>query len=218
MADERDRSTGQCVPLDVADGAHTGGHVDESHAPPATQGHPGGPGDGGQPGAEPTVGRMLSVEQTPVEHRRTVPTRRGGDQLGFDHGVGNAHQHQVDGAVDLRQGGHARQAVHRFIARVDQVDVDRGSAACQLAHQSVPETAGSRAGAHHRHTARLEHGPHCRGVGSRGRCDHPPDEERRRTRPARPPAAFWSAMAAFAACHPGIPQTPPPAWVAELPL
>ena len=37
-----------------------------------------------------------------------------------------------------------------------------------------------------------------------------------RTCPARL-ALFWSAIAARAACQPGIPHTPPPAWVAELP-
>ena len=104
------------------------------------------------------------------------------------------------------------------MARVDQVDVERRGATGQLAHQSVPETAGSLAGAHHRDTARLEHVPHGGGVGCAGRFDHPPVEERRRRRPERRPAAFWSAIAAFAACHPGMPQTPPPAWVAELPL
>jgi hypothetical protein len=37
-----------------------------------------------------------------------------------------------------------------------------------------------------------------------------------RTWPVRR-AAFLSAMAARAACHPGMPHTPPPACVAELP-
>ena len=209
---------GQRVPLDVADGAHTGGDVDEPHAPPAAQGHPGGPGDGGHPVATPAVDGMLRVEQAPVEHGRAVPTPRGQDQLVLDDGIGNADQHQVDRAVDLVQGGHARQAEHRVVAGVDHLNVEQGSAAAQLGHQSLAETAWSLAAADHRHPARLEHGPHRGRVGPGGRCDHPPDEERPRRRPARPSAAFRSAIAAFAACHPGMPHTPPPAWVAELPL
>ena len=42
--------------------------------------------------------------------------------------------------------------------------------------------------------------------------------DRRLARRAPPRTAdLRSAMAAFAACQPGMPQTPPPAWVAELP-
>ena len=105
----------------------------------------------------------------------------------------------------------------RVVAGVDQVEVDGCFAPGHLGHQALPKAARPVAGPYDGDPPRLEHGPNRAAPVPAGRIVHP-RAERPRSRAPRPSPALRSASAALAACHPGIPHTPPPAWVAELPL
>ena len=52
-------------------------------------------------------------------------------------------------------------------------------------------------------------------AGSRGACGAVIDGIARQAAAQRPDPRLASASTARAACHPGMPVTPPPAWVAE---
>ena len=96
----------------------------------------------------------------------------------------------------------------------------RGRAADHLGDQPVPEAARVAHWPRRRQSAvaRAWPGPQAGVRRSTAGAVTPLSRSAPRSRAPRPCADFRSASAALAACHPGIPHTPPPAWVAELPL
>ncbi len=209
VGDEGDGPGRDRVALDVADGPQAAHHVDEPHAAAAAQGHPGGAGRGRDPLPDGRRRRVVGLEQAAEDDGGAVAPGRGTRQLLLDTAVADAHEHQVDRAVDLVERVEARAPEDLVVAGVDQVDLGRRGAAGDLGHHAVAEAARTSARPDHGDAPGLEHGPH-------GRVDHSGYFER--SLPATPSADFLSARAARTACQPGIPHTPPPAWVAELPL
>jgi hypothetical protein len=156
-----------------------------------------------------------SVEGVSEDDGRTGPGACGQGQLIGQRGVGHREHGQVDRFWQLGEAGQAGRSADFGVAGVDQVGTRPGRAAGQLVDHPRAEAAGARARPDQGDAARLQHGGH------RGRRGH---LRRRRVRAAlptllAPPAlrsALRSAIAARAACMPGMPHTPPPACVAEL--
>ena len=146
------------------------------------------------------------LPKTTAERSPRAAARR---QLLLDVAVADPHEHEVDRAVDLVERVETGPAEDLVVAGVDQVDLGRRRAPGDLGHHPVAEAALAPARPDHGDPPGLQHGPH-------GRVDHAGYFER--SLPATPSADFLSARAARTACQPGIPHTPPPAWVAELPL
>ena len=209
VGDEGDGPGRERVAFDVADGPEAPGHVDEPHAATAAQGHAGRPRRGGDPVADGRRRRVVGLEQAAEDDGGAVPPGRGGRQLLLDVAVADPQEHQVDRAVDLVERVEARPAEDLVVAGVDQVDLGRRRAPGDLGHHPVAEAPVASARPDHGDPPGLQHGPH-------GRVDHA--GYLARSLPATPSADFLSARAARTACQPGMPHTPPPAWVAELPL
>ena len=209
VGDQGDRPGRQRVALEVADRAHAAGDVDEAHAAGAAHLQPVGRGDqlvahararrrrrprrrrraaGGQPRA----GRRSAASGTPSSTRST--------------GSGTS-------ASDGRHGRPSTVA-YRGLTRCTRVE-RRGCAAPRWSSASRSES-GSLAGADDRDrpAPRASGQPRAdrrQGVG-RSPSAAQRRSSRRRSAGARPCVL---AAAARAACMPGMPQTPPPAWVAE---
>ena len=151
-----------------------------------------------------------------AEHDR--PARSGGGRgLEFvaQRRVRHAQEHQINRLVEGGQRWHAGDPVDVFVARIHQMH-PRGTAHALDDHPG-PEAVGPCTGADECHRPRAEHRVH-RGA-AESALGRPRGQERLPSAEStfRLPR-FLSANAALAACQPGIPQTPPPAWVAELPL
>ena len=200
VRDQGDRPGRHRVGLEVPHRAQAAGHVHEPHASGPAHGHARVRGDRGQPVPQPRP--AVSVEGVSEDNGRTDLGACGQDQLILQRGVGHREQDQIHGFGHLGQVRQAGHAADLGVAGVDQVGARRGRAAGHLGDHPGAEAAGARAGADQGDAARLQHGGH---RGNRGGYCH-----RRRTRLRR------SAIAARAACMPGMPHTPPPAWVAEL--
>ena len=214
VGDQRDRPRVQ-VGLDVADGAQAAGDVHEPHAPRAAHGHARLAGDRGQPVPQP--GGARKVKGRTENYGRTGVAFCRGVQLCLKGGVGDGEQHQIHRFGQLGQAGQAGHAFDVGVPGVDQVGTRARRAPGHLRDHARAEAARPRAGPDQRHAACLEHrgdgfpgfgGSLGRGRGGWRRLGH------LRRGPRR--AARRSAIAARAACMPGMPQTPPPAWVAEL--
>ena len=193
MGDQADYPRRQRIWLQVPQRSHAERVVDEPHATGPAQRHT-------------RVGRrrrdlLAQAVRGPEQHRRRCTDLRGELQLLDKRRVGHPEQDHVDGSVEIGQRRDARKASDTVVARIDQMHT--GRAPLRLEHHSSTEAVGSVTGADHRHRAGAEH----RGHGRPPRLAH-------RLRRRR----FLSESAARAACQPGIPHTPPPAWVAELPL
>jgi hypothetical protein len=224
VGDECDRAIGHRIGLGVADGSQSAADVDEAHAAGPAQLHACAGCDGGQ--AFPQCGaiacaRWLVGAAEDDGGSGAVAGREA--ELLLERRVRDREQHQVDRFWQLRERGVAATAVELAVPGVDRVEARSARApACLLGHAAAERT-WPRRGAHQRDAPRLEH----RGQrGSRARRDAPGalsrapeafawdrDRHARRVRLA----TFLSAIAALAACQPGMPQTPPPACVAELP-
>ena len=202
MRDQRDTARGKGIGLQIAQRPHPGRVVDEAHAAGAAHRHTGAVGDRGERLAQP--GAVRGTEQ----HGRAGTDRGRGLQLLDDRGIRYAQQHQVGGFPERFQRRRAGQLADAVIARIDQMHTC--GTVQRLGDHPGAERVGARAGAHHGHRPGTEHGRHRGPAVGQGRL---PSAENTRRLPR-----FWSARAARAACQPGIPQTPPPAWVAELPL
>ena len=213
VGDQRDGPGREGVGLDVPDGAQSVTCVDEAHAAPAAQSHPGaarGPRHVVAQGARAVPRRAVEAA---VHDGRAVATARRPLHLGREDLVAHTEEHQVDRAVDVVERSEAGHAQHLVVARVDQGELDPCRAAAELGDQPLAEGARARARAHHRHPTGLEHGAQ-RGPSRRGAAHARPGARRHsRCLACR---RLESVIAARAACHPGIPHTPPPACVAEL--
>ena len=189
------------------------------------------------PRAQWLAGQLVRAAE---QHRGAVaPARRQG-QLLLHGRVGHGQQDQVHRLGQVGQGRVAGPPGDPLVPRVDQVHLGPRRALGDLADHPLAQAARPGAGPDQGHAAGLQH----RGQGGPDGAQAPPrfPEDRepgrrhrrrswcslravragharrvsRRTCPARL-ALFWSAIAARAACQPGIPHTPPPACVAELP-
>ncbi len=205
----RDRTARERLPLQVPDGADPTGRVDEAHAPGPAQRHRSGGRD--QLRAEPVRA---------AEHHRTGVVACGGQrQLPGQCPVRHPEQHQVHRLRQLRQRGRAAVPEHLAVPRVHQVHARAGRAAQHLGGESQPEGVGPLAGTHYGHRPRLQHPGQPRPVRR-----HPGGRRGARAQPFRAASHVRgdqrevraSCSAARAACMPGMPHTPPPAWVAEL--
>ena len=160
------------------------------------------------------------------DHRRPAAERGGQRQLMLERGVGDAEQHQVGGLGQVSQRRVAAAAADLGVARVHRVD-DRPGRRLRPTSASIrsPKLPGRARRADDRHRPRLEHR---RSAGrSRPGCGREPlrmnvggHAQPAILCPCRALAdllTLRSARAARAACQPGMPQTPPPACVAELP-
>ncbi len=191
--------TAQVVALGVAHGPHAAAYVPEAHAAGAHQRHPG-------VGRHPPelVAHAVGVRAA-EDHRAARADLGRGGQLLDEAGVADAEQDEVRRLVEGVQVGQAGPAGHLGVRRVDQVDPLEAGRLQGLAHHPVAEAARTRARPDERDAARGEGARE--GVGQAGVL---------RNLFAR--IDFLSWIAAFAACQPGMPQTPPPPWVAELAL
>ena len=225
VADHRHRAGVQVGRLGVATNPQAVLEVEEPHAVAAAHRHPGPGGDSPQPlGQRRDIGRgRFGIETAGEDHRRRDPAGGRRLELGLQGGVGDGQHGQVDRPRQVGQGREAGAAGHLPVAGVDQLDRPPEPAPEQLGDQRVPERPGPAAGPHHRHRPGLQQwGEIHRGTPSgfpgplpilRGTPSGFPGPLRpHRRRLAR----LRSARMAWAACHPGMPQTPPPPWVAEL--
>ena len=201
VGDQGDRPRGQ-VRLDVADGPQAPGHVHEPHTAGPAHRHPGRRGRRGQPVPQPRQARR-GVKGAAEDDGRTVAPAGGRPQLRLQCGIGDGQQHQVHRFRDVGEGRQAARAADVGVPRVDQVGARPGRAPGHFGDHPGAEAARPGAGPDQRDAACFQH----RADGL-SRCGH----ERR----GRRTAARRSEMAALAACRPGMPQTPPPPWVAEL--
>ncbi len=237
LGDQRDRARRKLVRLLVADRPQPVAHVDEAHAAGAAQGHPRGACRRGDPVPERNRGPGLPgarvtlrhrVVRTAEDHRGPVAPARGELHLPGQCRVGHPEQHQVHGAGQGGKRGMARHPADLPVLRVDQVHRWRRRAARHLGHHPLAERARPRAGADQGHAAGFQHRAQRRLLARPGRCpvQRCPGRMGRRSGPnflsgherrvSLRRLAFLSAIAALAACMPGMPQTPPPACVAEL--
>ena len=241
LGDQRDRARRKLVRLLVPDRPQPVAHVDEAHAASAAQGHPGGARRRGDPvperdrgyGAGPgfpgaRLARGHGVVRATEDHRGSVSPPRGQVHLPGQCRVGHPEQHQVHRPGQGGKRGMARHPADLPVLRVDQVHRWRGRAARHLGHHPLAERARPRAGADQGHAAGFEHRaqgrllarpwrrPVQRCPGRMGRRHGPKFLSRHDRRGSLRRLAFLSAIAALAACMPGMPQTPPPACVAEL--
>ncbi len=160
---ERDRPRRQLVPLEVAEGAHARRPVDEAHAARPADLQPVGRG-----------GQLLAQAVGGAEHHRApVATGRRQRDLGGEHPVRHAEQHEVDGVGHLGQGRHARAAQHGVPAGIDQPGPGDPGAALRLGRHPPPERARPVAGADHRDGAGLQHPTQPRADRRQHHLDHP---------------------------------------------
>ncbi len=206
VRDPRHRTGRKREGLDVAERPQPGHVVDEAHAAGTAELHSCLGGDGDQGAAEVLAGR------TPVHDGRAIASARRQLQRVLQRAVRNTQHHQVDRLVDRPQGGDARDPADRLVAGIDQVDGRARRAAHHLDDHPLAEAAFSLAGAYHSHRAGLQHRAEA-GCRCHARLSSP---AARSESCCLRSALLVSLSAAFAACQPGIPQTPPPAWVAEL--
>ena len=194
MGDEADAAVGQRIRLQVAERANPESVVHETHAARTAYRHAGFGGDG----------RDLVPESMggAEEDGGSGPRRGGRRQLVEQHRIGDAEQGHVDGPVQVTDRRDTRQVADPVVFRVDESEARRTP--LRLDDHPRSEAVGAGARTHQRHRPRAEH---------RGDVAVLTHERRNRLRPF-----FLSAIAARAACQPGIPQTPPPACVPELPL
>ncbi len=209
VGDQTNPASREGIGFQVAQCPQSGHVVDEPHAPRAAERHPGTRRHRGDllPQARGVGG---------AEHDR--PACAGGGR-GFEfvaqRRVGYTQQHQINRFIEGGQRRRAGDPVDVFVAWIHQMH-PRGTARA-LDDHSRTEAVGPGTGSDERHRPGAEHRVH-RGAAQSAPWDHRCQE--------RPPSAartlllprFLSASAARAACHPGMPHTPPPAWVAELPL
>ena len=220
VADHRDRTGGQVGRLGVATNPQAVLEVEEAHPVAAADRHPGPGRDPPQPLGQrrPPRCTLLDLHAAGEDHRRRDPVGGRRPKLGLEGGVGHRQHGQVDRAGQVGQGGEAGEPGHLAVAGVDQVDRPPEPAPEQLGDQGVPERPGPGAGPHHRHRPGLEQGREGEAAagtpGGRGERRH----AAHRVLPAhrRRLARLRSARMAWTACQPGMPQTPPPPWVAEL--
>ena len=199
VRDQRDRPRRQRVPFQVADRADTRRGVDEAHAAATDQGHL----------VRGLDDRVLHAVRRPVDDRARVTTR-GRERQGRREGsVRYPQQHQVDRVRYVVQRRHARLPQHLAPGRVHEVDAREPGAPQHLGRQPRSEGVGPVARADHGHGAGAHHRPQAR---RRSGCHR---LRRLSTRRGERRADRASARAALAACIPGMPQTPPPAWVAD---
>ncbi len=203
---QRDRAGRHGVALEVADRPHAAGGVDEAHAA--------GPAE-----LQPSRRREQLVARPVracVDHGSAVAPRRRQPHLPGHRVPGDAEQHQVDGVRHVRQRRQARAVEHGTAPRVHQPGARDPRAPERLGRHPPAERVRSVARAHDRHRAALEHPAHARAdLWADPRSCHRARPARSRRPTVRRPARA-SFRAARAACIPGMPQTPPPAWVAEL--
>ena len=240
VGDQRHRPGRERVGLDVADRAQAPGHVHETHAARAAQRHARRPGEGRQPApqAGPLARRSRRrCRRSPPTGRRGPPRHRAAPRArrrARPAGPGRPARAGRPGAGGSAARRPRRTGVHR-------VQPGPGLAGRDLGHHPLAQAARARARADQGHAAGLQHGGQRRvegrlaatisGIpappgranrwmaaragsgrclrGSAGGSVRGPAGPRRR----RP---LVSAIAALAACMPGMPQTPPPACVAEL--
>ncbi len=150
---------------------------------------------------------------TPEDDRATGADLGSRSQLPDEPLVADAEEHQVGSLVDGVQVGQARSPGDLAVAGVDQPHLLGAGRPEHLSDHPLTEAAGPAAGADHGHGSRLEHGRDGAAPGELLAQDLRPTRDRSRSRRVR-----LSASAARAACQPGMPQTPPPPWVAELAL
>ena len=141
----------------------------------------------------------MRIDAGGEDHRRRDPGRGRPLELDLKGGVGHRQHHQVDRPGDVGQGRVAGEPGNLPVPGVDQVDRPPVPAGEELADQLVPERPGPGARPDHGERPRLEQGGEAR-AGHRRRLA----------------ARLRSARMASTACQPGMPQTPPPPWVAEL--
>ena len=221
VGDQGDRPGRHRVGQEVADGEQPAGQVHEPHAPRPAESHARVLGGGGQAVSQP--GGSRGVEGTAKDDGRTSvgPGRRG--QLLLQRGVRYGQHGQVDRLGQVGEPGQAADAADVGVPRVHQVGARPGRAPADFADHPLAEAARARAGADQGDAACLQHRPDgsvvprvgLLGLGLRGQG------RRRHRRPGRRiegllMAVRRSAIAALAACMPGMPHTPPPPWVAEL--
>ena len=209
MGDQRHPAGGKRIGLQITQRPQAGRIVDETHAARAAQRHTGCRGG---------IGELLakSGEVGRAEYDGAFGSVGcGGLQFVMQRRVGHSQQNQVDWFVKRRQGRGAHDSIDAVVAGIHQVHTRRTSGG--LDDHACTEAVGPGTGSDERHRPSAEHRVH-RGAaqsapGDRPGQERPPSAERI----FRPPR-FLSASAALAACQPGMPHTPPPAWVAELPL
>ncbi len=196
---QRDRPHRQRVALEVADRPHPGGEVDEAHAAATDHRHL----------ARRRDHLVLDAVRRAVDDRAgvTASGRRG--ERRRERGVRDPQQHQVHRLRYVVQGRHAGVPQHRRATGVHQMHAGEPRAAQHLGRDPPAERVRALAGAHHGHRARAHHRPQTGWRFGRHRPRRPS------TRRGERRADLASASAAFAACMPGMPQTPPPAWVAD---
>ena len=207
MGDQGDSAGRQRIGFEITERAHAERVVDEAHAARAAHRHARGR-------SPPHATSSRSPVRRAEQHRRARPDRGGGLQLVDQRAVGDPEQHQVDGLVEIGQRGHARHVTDPVVARVHQVHARR--TALRLDDHALAEAVRACALAP---TTATDRAPSIAATAARRASSMPvrlgPAAQRR----AQPTAPFFlSASAALAACQPGMPHTPPPAWVAELPL
>jgi hypothetical protein len=197
VADHRDRPARQVLQLGVAADPQALLEVEEAHAVAAADRHPGRLGDRPQPLGQPVGGAAGE------DHRGRDGGAGGRLQLRLQRVVGDRQHRQVDRPRQLGEGGPAGEPEHLRVAGVDRVDRPLVAAPQQLGEELLAERPRPGAGADHRHRACLEH----RGEGSAEPVHDLGGRRLVRLRSARIARTAW---------WPGMPQTPPPPWVAEL--
>ena len=209
VGDQRDRTDRQVLALDVAEGAQPAAYVPEPHAARADDRQARRPGDRAKLLADPlTVGAA-------EDHRAAGPDLRGRGQLLDERG---RRRRRAGPGRAPRPGPGGRAGTG---ARRPRRTTGSPARPARTPASEAPRRPSARRG--------------CPGAGWRRRTrpcaprawrevrppgfvtglDGPPQPARLLSRCQRD---LRSAMAALAACHPGMPQTPPPPWVAELAL
>ncbi len=139
-----------------------------------------------------------NVTTLPAPGRRRVPHRL------LDPLVGDADDRQIDGLGNVAQRPVATVAEHLVVPRVHRIDGASVAAALELEHHLTPDRALLDGRADHRDRTRRQHPLERRPLGT--------------TRGAHErflrALSFTAARYAF---QPGMPLTPPPAWVADDP-
>jgi hypothetical protein len=159
VRDQRDRSGGQVLGLDVADRSQAPGHVDEAHAAAAADRQPGLARRRSDGSPQRTAARCLA-DHAAEDHRGPVTALRGQRDLLVQRHIRHAEQDQVDRLLDVGQRRDAGPALDHGVVGVDQVHVDPGRAARDLGDHPVAEAAGPGARADQRDRPSLEHRRH----------------------------------------------------------
>ncbi len=214
VRDQPDRPGRERVGLGVADRPQPARHVHEPHAAGAAHRHPRGPRGRRDPVPKPGPAGVDGVDGRTEDDRRAHARFGRHLQLLLEGGVGHGEQGQVHRLGEIGQRRVAARAADLLIARVDEVLARRAGRLRDLLDHPRAEAPGPGRRANQRDAPGLEHDRERIGGGPVHAVIHILNFYLRRARAV----LRRSAMAALAACMPGMPQTPPPAWVAELAL